>query len=361
MNNKKYRQDLSYYFDRMSTSFKKSDAEGIEGVLEFEILSAEGSEKWFMLIRNDACSVTQSEMKSDTKILIAKELFIEGFMGKANMIEAFMEHKYTILGNLELAMSMDFIFDKAKPYNEWFYTLEAKHLPETSQNKRTVYRFSILDETVYEDGIPMNEPEYRYRNVILENGTCKVVTLDEIPYDVEFVFKEQSLMDLIEGKTSYYDLFLLKQFTFNGPNKEIFEFPSYFERDIFPNIAIKYLTVNNVFDQMPRMVDEIPPRLQNKILCMNITGREGGIFYIRILENTIKVIPKDEVEKINAKITMNTVTFFGFCFNEIDYHSALEEEDILFQGDVNVGMTFDTIFKYRFVRTSEEVGAYTNV
>lgn len=90
---------------------------------------------------------------------------------------------------------------------------------------------------------------------------------------------------------------------------------------------------------------------------MNIVGKDSGVYYIRVLEDSVTVIGKEDVERVHAKITMSDKTFFGFCYNEIDYHSALDESLIQFQGDVNVGMTFDSVFKYRFSRDLETVNA----
>jgi hypothetical protein len=214
-----------------------------------------------------------------------------------------------------------------------------------------------MDETIYEDNIQINEPELHYRNVIIDHGTCTVLPLAEIEYNVEFVIGERALMKLTEGKSSYYDLFLLNEFDFNGPNKDIFEFPSYFSKDLFPNATITNLTTRNAFLKMPKMVDDIPKKIQNKIICMNIVGKDSGVYYIRVLEDSVTVIGKEDVERVHAKITMSDKTFFGFCYNEIDYHSALDESLIQFQGDVNVGMTFDSVFKYRFSRDLETVNA----
>lgn len=241
-------------------------------------------------------------------------------------------------------MAVNESFIPSKEYDEWFINLE-KGLREGVTDVSLVYRFCVKDKN----------NDMSYRNVIIKDGICKVLPIDKVVVDVEFYIAEEDLLEFIEKNLSFYDLFLLSKLSFTGPKKDIYSFPEYFKHELFSR-KVRYLTVDNIMNNIGRMIDEIPDQLKNKNICFKITGKRTTIYYIKIDDEKISSVPKGEVGKIHLELTMSEDTFLMMSCNELDYANAWYEGLITIKGDRYLGIEFDYIFNYRIKRGEDKSG-----
>lgn len=89
--------------EKMPAAFVPEKAEGVEGVIQFE-LGEEGG-KWVCTIKDKTCSVEPGEAESPTLTLKAEASdYIDMITGKLNPMTAIATKKIVLKGDLNLAM-----------------------------------------------------------------------------------------------------------------------------------------------------------------------------------------------------------------------------------------------------------------
>lgn len=102
-------------FDMMPGYFLKEMAEGLEGIVQFEI-QGEGGGKWGAIIENDVCKIVRGEVENpDVTITTEGENWVDVCIGNITGMELFSEGELSVNGDVALAMKLDEIFLK---YNE---------------------------------------------------------------------------------------------------------------------------------------------------------------------------------------------------------------------------------------------------
>lgn len=349
-----YERDMDYYFSKMASSFiGVNDFNG--NILMHIILEEEKFEKWIISINHNNCQIKKyNEELSDVTIKITKQIFIDSMLGKVDMMSAFSHKKYIIQGQLRVASLMSIMFDAPKAYDEWFFLLERNILKNQIKDKNIVYRFCIKnvekvlkDEDDVDFKIIENE-SYSYRNIIIKDGICNIIPLDQTPFNVEFKIDDLDLLKLIEGDYSFFDVFLLSKLEFNGSIEDAYNLPNYFDKELFVNRSIKYFSINNVFNVMHKMLEEIPSELNDRVIQFKFTGKEKGNFFLIFNDNTLTLQNETSgISRIHAIITMNSDVFLKICCNELDYADAFEDSLITYKGDMSIGILYDSLFKFR--------------
>jgi len=348
-----YEVDLSECFDKMQKSFKEDEADGINGIIQMNILpdndDKSNIEKWAVDIKDNKCEIyRQFTDKYDTLITMKKKDFLDIMRGKLDKMEAFTRKRIVVEGNFELSMAMALLFAESKPYDGWFGLLEKNIVKDKTKDVSANFRFSIVYDGKEEEETGFLVPEkITYRNVMINHGKCEVLPFDKHKTDVDFMIAESDFERMVKGDISYYDLFLLSKMDIKGNVEYAGQFPFYFEKKIFRNHEIKHLNVPNVFRNMHKMAGNISSDLTGKVFQFDFTGKERGTYFLKLTEDKVWVLSERGEEKVDVRIGMSDHTFYKLCCNEIDCITAFENGMINFKGDQRLGFALDSLFKYR--------------
>lgn len=101
-------QDL---MDRMPGAFLPEKAEGVDVVIQFNF-EGDDSGDWYVTIKDGACTTEKGQHDSPTMALSAEASdYIDVITGKLDGMQAFMQGKVKLKGDLNLAMKMMNYFD----------------------------------------------------------------------------------------------------------------------------------------------------------------------------------------------------------------------------------------------------------
>ena len=100
-------QDL---MDRMPGAFMPEKAEGVSAVVQYKLSGDEGGD-WVIRIADGACTVEEGEVDNPTMTLTADaQDYKDVVTGKQNAMQAFMQGKLKLAGDLNLAMKLTSFF-----------------------------------------------------------------------------------------------------------------------------------------------------------------------------------------------------------------------------------------------------------
>jgi len=97
-------------FDRMPSAFMPEKAGDMDVIIQFN-LSGEETSDWFVTIKDQTCKVEEGVHEEPTMTLAADSQDYKDIVtGKTNAMNAFMQGKVKLQGNLNLAMKFAEIF-----------------------------------------------------------------------------------------------------------------------------------------------------------------------------------------------------------------------------------------------------------
>jgi len=97
-------------FDRMPSAFMPDKAGDMDAIIQFNLTGEEASD-WFVTIKEKTCKVVEGVHDEPTMTLSADSQDYKDIVtGKLNAMNAFMQGKVKLQGNLNLAMKFAEIF-----------------------------------------------------------------------------------------------------------------------------------------------------------------------------------------------------------------------------------------------------------
>jgi putative sterol carrier protein len=97
-------------FDRMPSAFMPDKAGDMDAIIQFNLTGEEASD-WFVTIKDKTCKVEEGVNEEPTMTLSADSQDYKDIVtGKLNAMNAFMQGKVKLQGNLNLAMKFAEIF-----------------------------------------------------------------------------------------------------------------------------------------------------------------------------------------------------------------------------------------------------------
>ena len=95
---------------KMPSAFVPEKAQGLDVVLQFKFSGAEAGD-WYAVIKDGAVKVEQGEHEKPTMTLMADSAdYVALFTGQLDPMQAFMQGKLKLQGDLNLAMKMTQFF-----------------------------------------------------------------------------------------------------------------------------------------------------------------------------------------------------------------------------------------------------------
>ena len=95
---------------RMPKAFLPEKAEGVEAVVQYHLSGDEGGD-WVITIADGACTVAEGEIENPKMTLTAEaQDYKDVVLGKMNAMQAFMQGKLKLAGDLNLAMKLTSFF-----------------------------------------------------------------------------------------------------------------------------------------------------------------------------------------------------------------------------------------------------------
>jgi len=95
---------------KMPGAFLPEKAPGLDAVLQFKFSGAEAGD-WYATIKDDKCTVTQGEHATPKMTLTADSGdYVKIFTGELDGMQAFMQGKIKLAGDLNLAMKLMTMF-----------------------------------------------------------------------------------------------------------------------------------------------------------------------------------------------------------------------------------------------------------
>jgi putative sterol carrier protein len=101
---------LGELMSRMPKAFLPEKAEGVEAVVQYKLSGDEGGD-WVIRIADGACTVEAGETDNPKMTLTADaQDYKDVVLGKMNAMQAFMQGKLKLAGDLNLAMKLTSFF-----------------------------------------------------------------------------------------------------------------------------------------------------------------------------------------------------------------------------------------------------------
>ncbi len=95
---------------KMPKAFLPEKAPGLDAIIQFKFSGAEAGD-WFAAIKNDKCTVEQGTHPSPKMTLSADSTdYVKIFTGEVDGMQAFMQGKIKLAGDLNLAMKLMTMF-----------------------------------------------------------------------------------------------------------------------------------------------------------------------------------------------------------------------------------------------------------
>jgi putative sterol carrier protein len=96
--------------DRMPKAFMPEKAEGVDTVIQYNLTGEEGG-NWIITIKDGECTVEPGEAKNPKMTLTADaQDYKDVITGKSNAMQAFMQGKLKLAGDLNMAMKLTNFF-----------------------------------------------------------------------------------------------------------------------------------------------------------------------------------------------------------------------------------------------------------
>lgn len=96
--------------NRMPRAFKPEAAQGVDTVVQYRLTGAEGGD-WIITIRDGQCQVVEGVAESPNLTLTADaQDYKDVILGRSNAMQAFMQGKLKLAGDLNLAMKLTSFF-----------------------------------------------------------------------------------------------------------------------------------------------------------------------------------------------------------------------------------------------------------
>jgi putative sterol carrier protein len=97
---------VSDYIARISAAFVPEKAAGIDATIQLKLTGAQPGE-WFMTIKDNQCTVNQG-MAKDAKLTVTADGgdLVKIFSGQLDGMQAFMQGKLRIAGDMSLALRL---------------------------------------------------------------------------------------------------------------------------------------------------------------------------------------------------------------------------------------------------------------
>lgn len=341
-------KDLDYFFSKMKTAFKPLEADGIEGVILFLIQN----QNYILEIRDNKCKYYKKEETSgfDTLFIMEKEVFVKFMLGIRPLQKSFNDEGFEVKGNLDLATAMELIFEHPLHSELWFYQIENTFNNVRVDCEKYTYCFKIERKNNADaDGISIiEESPYAYRYVQISEKKCEVTPHLEGTSDTTFKIKEELIFSMLKGEISIYDAFLTNLIEIEGKKALATEFPRFFKQELFPNKSTKLLTVESIFNVMPKMVEEIPEFMQNKVVLFCLTGKGRKYFFVSIKTDSLEILTDTKIETVHTKIEMSEKIFIQLSTDKLTYVDAFDEGEISIKGNSRVGIEFNNLISGRF-------------
>jgi putative sterol carrier protein len=101
---------ISEFMSRMAGAFIPEKAAGIDATIQLKLTGAEAAE-WFVGIKDGQCKVTQGNDPA-AKLTVTADSgdFVKVFTGQMDGMQAFMQGKLKLTGDMNLAMKMMSLF-----------------------------------------------------------------------------------------------------------------------------------------------------------------------------------------------------------------------------------------------------------
>jgi putative sterol carrier protein len=101
---------ISEFMARMGTSFVAEKAAGIDAVIQLKLTGAEAS-NWYVTIKEAKCELTQGTAPAAKLTVTADSAdFIKIFTGQLDGMQAFMQGKLRVAGDMGLALKLMNLF-----------------------------------------------------------------------------------------------------------------------------------------------------------------------------------------------------------------------------------------------------------
>jgi len=96
--------------DRMPKAFMPEKAEGVDTVIQYHLTGEEGG-NWIITIKDGKCNVEPGEAENPKMTLTADaQDYKDVITGKSNAMQAFMQGKLKLAGDLNMAMKLTNFF-----------------------------------------------------------------------------------------------------------------------------------------------------------------------------------------------------------------------------------------------------------
>ena len=96
--------------DRMPEAFQPEKAEGVDAVIQYHLTGEEGGD-WIVTIEDGQCTVVEGEAEHPNVTLTADaQDYKDVVLGHSNAMNAFMQGKLKLAGDLNLAMKLPNFF-----------------------------------------------------------------------------------------------------------------------------------------------------------------------------------------------------------------------------------------------------------
>ena len=101
---------LSEFMTRMQAAFVPEKATGIDATVQLKLTGAQAGD-WYVTIKDSKCSVTQGTAPAAKLTVTAdSDNFFKIFSGQLDGMQAFMQGKLKLLGDMNLAMKLLSLF-----------------------------------------------------------------------------------------------------------------------------------------------------------------------------------------------------------------------------------------------------------
>jgi putative sterol carrier protein len=103
-------QTISDFMARMNEAFIPEKAVGVEAVIRFEFTGAQAAD-WYATIKGGQCNVTEAKASAPNLTITADaDDFVKIFSGQLDGMQAFMQGKLRVSGDMGLAMKLMGLF-----------------------------------------------------------------------------------------------------------------------------------------------------------------------------------------------------------------------------------------------------------
>jgi len=97
---------ISEFMSRMAAAFVPEKAVGLDAIIQFKLTGVQAAE-WYVTIKDGKCTVTQG-IAPAAKLTVTADSgdFVKIFTGQLDGMQAFMQGKLKLAGDMSLAMKL---------------------------------------------------------------------------------------------------------------------------------------------------------------------------------------------------------------------------------------------------------------